>query len=311
MKKVISLLLVIMLCLSLCACEGETSGTQSEPTIIANEEIIFESTQSGETTISENNDMCIADVLLEVSRTTKDNLGNEDTEALYQYYYGEKGEISAVRISWQITANEWDASYDVDGMWGYFENEYDESGRVSSISVYPSSEKERMEATITISYDGNGNIISEHVLTNDGEYTNLYSYDEMNRVIQKTYTKSSSQYYITDYEYDEMGNLIQKTSTGYSNKDSIGHPNEDKTTVYTLDDVGLVVSSTTVQKYYVFDWEKTTNTTYVYDENGRLIQEHTTCGDFIDSNGEIAEKSKYASYIVDYSYGDYIIGSES
>ncbi len=220
-----------------------------------------------------------------------------EVQNVYYHNFDDKGNLtSVVNYQWRPAYSDWSLSDSI----AY---EYDDKG----YCIVEVGGRDTYKYT----YDENGNIISEHVLTNDGEYTNLYSYDEMNRVIQKTYTKSSSQYYITDYEYDEMGNLIKKTSTGYSNKDSIGHPNEDKITLYTLDDVGLVVSSTTVQKYYVFDWEKTTNTTYIYDENGRLIQEHTTCGDFIDSNGEIAEKSKYASYIVDYSYGDYIIGSES
>lgn len=163
---------------------------------------------------------------------------------------------------------------------GQYYYTYDTEGRISS--------KTTTNGTIyTVTYDERGLLTSEK--SSRGTY--LYSYNDNKQLIKKTYSSEYSDI-VTTYKYNEKGELIEEVQLD-------GLYGDDKTT-YTYDEQGRIIAERSVLVY----GEQQINPgyenpyydkTYVYNENGELIQ---TITDIYSHNG-----GKTTQEIIDYTYG--------
>lgn len=120
----------------------------------------------------------------------------------------------------------------------------------------------------------NGSRISkmEDTVLNMKLGTNNYSYDSMGRIVSNTYSSKNTTSNYRTYMYDQYGQLIRENNEGL-----------DKTFVYEYDSIGNIISvkeydftlsntpsGTCTEKSYTY------NTTYNYDNSGRLLREYCT-----------------------------------
>lgn len=120
----------------------------------------------------------------------------------------------------------------------------------------------------------NGSRISkmEDTVLNMKLGTNNYSYDSMGRIVSNTYSSKNTTSNYRTYMYDQYGQLIRENNEGL-----------DKTFVYEYDSIGNIISvkesdftlsntpsGACTEKSYTY------NTTYNYDNSGRLLREYCT-----------------------------------
>ncbi len=141
---------------------------------------------------------------------------------------------------------------------------YDKNGQIvteKSSQKYVSIDGEPSEWNIiTYSYDKNGNV---KTVTDSIGGMIEYSYDAMGRVVQESVRMENEKYIITGYEYDNCGNLVRsRNQVDAQELDEGGTGTVQASTVMKYDKNGNVIKQTTPEGYV---------TTYVYDDNNRLI----------------------------------------
>lgn len=255
----------------------------------------------------------VENVLVKTTSTAMDNMGNENTSDYQTYFYDEAGTLTMENLEWSAAEQRWEKLITKSG---YYRYSYGEAGKITGIKI-TDREGTNTYAVVTPTYDAAGNMISESIVDNNGEYLFTYSYDAAGNRIQMDYASDYYDYSIL-YTYDEAGRIIQKDMYRYTYPiNDIQHTDCHEATVYTYDASGiLTAASTTIQG---FGWtysgagfepylryEKLDTVTYTHDGEGRMIQEAWQYGQTQYNDGEI-DKPDYISRVINYVYEDYYI----
>ncbi len=232
----------------------------------------------------------VKDKLLEVATVAVDHMGNERTGTDGIYEYNKKGQMIY--------------SYDKETAERYYgiekspssialNYEYDEKGVISRITEGSGSS---VYAVLTPSYDAAGNMTSVHIKTNNGEWTNYFTYDAAGKLIKADYSvyqKPTEINRTTTYTYDAAGNLV---SAICEDADKYGYVYGYE---YSYDAAGNRAQRVH-KRYYKGDreatWENAAADTYIYsyDATGKLV-----------SAKRVNERdTSYASYELTYEYAD-------
>ena len=157
--------------------------------------------------------------------------------------------------------------------------------------------------SITRTFDDNGNVLTTHFETSDGEWnTYTYTYDDQNRQLTEGYRSSGGSDTLLTYTYDAKGNIISEISLskgkknrevqrtydekGLLSRESVcrlnadGSLNYSSATDFTYDEKGNVLSQCQVDLDGY--WSKLEST---YTADGKLLTERTE-----DSDGYTAAK---------------------
>ena len=242
----------------------------------------------------------VEDQLLSYNYTSVDHMNNEyksSTNTLYEYNelgqvvcYSDYGELQ--RLYGGYSSN---AFYT-----------YDDAGRISEIKLgYTNS----VDAILTPVYDENGNMVSAHVVNNDGEYDINYTYDDQNRLVEMrrpyvSYDDPEKYYYSYNYTYDAAGDLLKRVYSYVYN----GEVQDEYINEYTYDTNGNMVKETSTYNYHD-TWNDVITRTYTHvaecicDENGNVIQKNWVYGNTIYSDGD-ENRADNASATYNYTYGD-------
>ena len=186
----------------------------------------------------------------------------------------------------------------------YLEYEFDDAGKLVLANL---SVGEKTIAVITPEYDEKGNIVKVTTLAKGKTYTQVYEYDDQNRVNAATrhkyffddsgaffvssaildceysydkedrvieeiiYSGSSIAYTKMTYMYNKKGFLVEKIRTIVITQGVYGQSNPTERTTYTYDENGKLISESFMGK----DKE------YFYDDNGYLIKETEKVGKYL------------------------------
>ena len=316
MKKTISLLLALVMCLSLCACGGgnDTPETKGNEENNAPTESQVETTDAPEAT---------EDPAIEAEREKQYNTAltkletsmfNSQSAAFKEAYeilsqLGDYKDAQAYLARFTIIPNvclmethskanafgEEEYSYSID--YGYNADgkvAYDAKGCSDSIdpqatrTIYTYKEglvieEVRVMGTMTdqkvsITYDELGNAIQKDYLNADGTTsTQTFTYDDMGRLTTMMWVESN---FIYEYTYDDNGVLIRVVGEG-------NHATE--TTEYSYDTDGNLVNESITLK--VPGAKQFSSKSYFY-ENGNLVR--------VEENSE-----QNGLVVITYTYGDY------
>ena len=194
------------------------------------------------------------------------------------------------------------------GLSGKREYTMNDAGQVTEIR-YSSNGIVNHLATLT--YDENGNKITETVTDTDGDsFDILYTYDEANRL---TRIDCNTHYPSTyEYIYSPDGKLAESK---YSQKCGCLYT---ETTVYSYDESGNLISGIVTNDTWSNDFfvseqhvERTRQSQYTFtcDEEGNIVQidivkgdEYYVAGMFA---GEVSSKASYALITINIAYGNY------
>lgn len=173
---------------------------------------------------------------------------------------------------------------------GFFEFEYDESGRLSkrkmpdditeSYSYNKSGSLESIDyvaqnkkCSLRYRYDEAGNRIEKTEITDsvsDSQFRTEYGYDKLNRIV---YAKTGDD--VTTFEYDDYGNLILKKQNGfeisyeYNGQNQLIYSSENGGTTYSYDNRGNMISVSDSEKELHFSYNAANKLEKVYDGNGK------------------------------------------
>lgn len=249
---------------------------------------------------------------LYANRTSKDNMGNENTNDNKVFYYDENGTLTMEYKNSSAANQVWEEFYNNSG---YYRYTYDESGKVIETKI-TDRENTSVYAVVTPTYDANGYLVSETIVDNYGEYVFNYTNDANGNRIQMDYINDWDNYSVY-YTYDEAGKLIQKDKCRNSTLNDAPYVDTQTTTVYTYDEAGNCTALTSNYEDNDFRWENggyvfyvyaqsTKTASYTYDVDGNLMQEVWNYGETVYYNGD-TDKPSTISATVDYIYGDYYI----
>ena len=254
----------------------------------------------------------LADKQLSATRSTVDNMGNENSDTYTTWYYDAEGTLTSANYEWSAAQQNWEGLYTQSGTYNYT---YNDAGVVTEtrITNYDGSD---VYAIVTPSFDDKGNMISETIVDNNGERVFHYSYDS-NGNLTKTEYKGDWESYGIIYNYDDAGKLISKERHTYGTANDEQYSRNIKTTAYTYDASGNLASATVTYTSIGYRWdsqgitfytssEKIDNVTYTTDAQGRVIQEDWQYGETTYKEGN-PDKPDNTSATIEYSYGDYYI----
>ena len=226
----------------------------------------------------------LPNMLTSITAKSTNPLG-EVVETLYaSYIYDAKGNLKNNHGPIDLTIlgfDETSAAYANE----YLQYEFDDSGKLVLANLIV---REKTIAVITPEYDEKGNIIKVITKGDNTTFTQLYEYDDQNRLVKK----SKTQYYFDEYtnisragyslsytySYDEKGRLVEETQMQTNAWFPIGQTPTPAKTIYRYNDMGKLI-----EKAYSYK----SPTTYSYDENGNLIKESYRSNDkeyFYDEN---------------------------
>ena len=249
---------------------------------------------------------------LNTSRTAVDNMGNENDWDGTSWFYDENGVVLVEYIS----------PYDAEALWeglftnsGYYRYTYNDAGVITETRI-TDRENENVYAVIVPTYDASGNLISETITTNNGEYNFSYTYDSNGNRAQMDYSSKWDDYSVV-YAYNDQGKLIQKDRYRYDYQNETQIVDTQKTTVYTYDASGKLISADITTQDFGWRYssagfetfqhsEKKDSVSYSYNTDGLLSQEVWKFGETVNKNNEVT-KPQYTTQIIDYFYGDYYI----
>ena len=230
---------------------------------------------------------------------------NNSTTTANQYTYDGDVLIQYVRYSYDVMGNEvWEKS----NTGVETTKEYDELNRLTSVTVTNGS----LSQTTTYVYDDAGNVLQEIA----PDITTISSYDKQGRRLSKTITKNNISS-ATTYTYDgvDSNSHLQTTITDPLNRQKtleydlsnrlVKETNQGKTTVYTYDGNGNMLTSTltdtafsgqSAETVYTYDslnrisrvqYSPNYYIDYTYDDNGNKTQEKLT------ENGNVTNTIDY------------------
>ena len=218
----------------------------------------------------------LPDLLMSITNTKIDNLGNVAENCPYNdYYIDEFGRISFYDSKF---------SYDERGTLTEYNNpiikflgiahyryeykyEYDNIGNITKVKAIRWG---AVEIIAIPEYDANGNIVKATIQTDKDTYTNIYTYDAKNRLIaaeKATMDSYGNFFYPTSYtyHYDETGNLTEENYL-YTNEREYRYQ-----ITYSYDENGNCTEMNYSGKTrWLDDYEG--KITYAYDENGYLVE---------------------------------------
>ena len=205
MKKLITLLLAGMLCITAAAC----SGTQKTAT-------------SDTAQTAEQEDLVVSEKYYNVyAYDEKDpNEKAEDTVTVYEYDFDSEGHPTktTAKINGKVEKvkeTEYDAAGNI-----VKQTAFDADGDKISVNAYEYNDNNKtkfvtnsvdgkVSSEITYSYDENEYLISEHYQADDYSYTIKYKNDKDGKALTSTqYDENGNVVMKTTYEYDSDGRLI-------------------------------------------------------------------------------------------------------
>ncbi len=230
----------------------------------------------------------------------------QDVEIVYEsYIYDEKGNVKNNNGPLDLTIlgfDETSAAYANE----YLQYKFDDAGKLVLANLIV---RGNTIATIIPEYDEKGNIIRVTTSGKNQTFTQIYAYDDQNRLIEK----SKKEYYFDEYgnfsgmgiganytySYDENGRLAEEISmSGVA-----GYIESPRKTTYSYNDMGKLSVKTI--SYDVSVWNSSTHTNtiettkrttiYTYDKNGNLIKETYMNNDkeyFYDENGYLVKETE-------------------
>lgn len=267
---------------------------------------------------------CLQDVLLKQIRTRTDNMENVNDNGTSEYTYDIDGNV--VKTTYQSDAFELVES----NPWGLSGTEvytYDDTGVLTQIK-YMSGDN--VNSIVTLTYDGNGNVVNEHIKENDGEWDITYAYDDQGRLVTIGMPSDwdDSTRYEWNYTYDSDGNMVKEEYVCWDYRSSYDREFVDykKIREFTYDSNGGLVSGSYKYENWGWDthhdWQTDTYTfeEYIYsekldqysfttDEQARPLSQTILYGDTIcvhgDNAGQVTDTPSYVSQTVEFIYGDY------
>lgn len=254
----------------------------------------------------------VEDQLVKTNRSTVDNMGNTGTNEGDVWYYDANGILVTKYVGWNSSRTIWEDLYSKSG---YYRYTYNDAGLITETKV-TDQENTSVYAQIIPTYDASGNVLSETITDNNGQYVFNYAYDANGNRTEMTYSDDWYDYAVV-YTYDNAGNLIQKDRYSYDDLNDEQIVSFQKTTVYNRDAAGSLVSATVTAQDFNWRWvnggyeiyvysEKVNTASYTNDDQGRLIQEIWQYGETVYEDGE-TQKPDYTTETIDYVYGDYYI----
>ena len=219
------------------------------------------------------------DLILETDQYTVDEgeeaIVGSTIETSYQYTYDHEGRITKKITETTLGSSTSEYTYNEQGdlicektvndlgtvQTGEFAYVYSENGEIARITEVKNSYR---VSSCDETYDEQGNLTSRQSVSAMDTVSNssVYTYDDLNRPIQKVHTDSDGRSYTYTYEYDERNNLTKKTRT---------YPSGTVTTfVYTYDDMDREIKSV------VTTGKDRTVTETEYDHHGNVIKRTET-----------------------------------
>lgn len=219
------------------------------------------------------------DLILETAQYTvgegEDAIVGNTIETSYQYTYDHEGRITKKITETALGSSTSEYTYNEQGdlicektvndlgtvQTGEFAYVYSENGEISRITEVKNSYR---VSSCDETYDEQGNLTSQQSVSamDTASNSSVYTYDDLNRPIQKVHTDSDGRSYTYTYEYDERNNLTKKTRT---------YPSGTVTTfVYTYDDMDREIKSV------VTTGKDRTVTETEYDHHGNVIKRTET-----------------------------------
>lgn len=219
------------------------------------------------------------DLILETDQYTvgegEEAIVGNTIETSYQYTYDHEGRITKKITVTALGSSTSEYTYNEQGdlicektvsdlgavQTSEFAYVYSENGEISRITEVINSYR---VSSCDETYDEQGNLTSQQSVSAMDTVSNssVYTYDDLNRPIQKVHTDSDGRSYTYTYEYDERNNLTKKTRT---------YPSGTVTTfVYTYDDMDREIKSV------VTTGKDRTVTEREYDHHGNVIKRTET-----------------------------------
>jgi hypothetical protein len=219
------------------------------------------------------------DLILETDQYTvgegEEAIVGNTIETSYQYTYDHEGRITKKITETAFGSSTSEYTYNEQGdlicektvsdlgavQSSEFAYVYSENGEISRITEVKNSYR---VSSCDETYDEQGNLTSQQSVSAMDTVSNssVYTYDDLNRPIQKVHTDSDGRSYTYTYEYDERNNLTKKTRT---------YPSGTVTTfVYTYDDMNREIKSV------VTTGKDRTVTEREYDHHGNVIKRTET-----------------------------------
>ena len=219
------------------------------------------------------------DLILETDQYTvgegEETIVGNTLETSYQYTYDHEGRIARKITVTALGSSTSEYTYNEQGdlicektvsdlgavQISEFAYVYSENGEATRITEVINSYR---VSSCDETYDEQGNLTSQQSVSAMDTVSNssVYTYDDLNRPIQKVHTDSDGRSYTYTYEYDERNNLTKKTRT---------YPGGTVTTfVYTYDDMNREIKSV------VTTGTDRTVTEREYDHHGNVIKRTET-----------------------------------
>lgn len=250
--------------------------------------------------------------LIRTTRSTIDNMGNENTDDNSSWFYDENGALVVEYLSWYDAQMRWEGLYSQNG---YCRFTYNDAGVITETRI-TDRENESVYAVIVPTYDNAGNLITETITDNNGEYVFSYSYDSNGNCTQMDYSDKWYDYSVV-YTYNDQGQLIQKDRYIYDEYMEYRYVDVLKTTVYTYDASGKLESAEITNQNFGWTYSgagfetflsssKTDSISYSYNAEGLMTQEVWSYGETVNKDGEVT-KPDNTSATIDYIYSDYYI----
>ena len=214
MKKMITLLLAGMLCVTAAACSGSQEIAKTDDTASADSAPITEAA-----------DLVVSEKYYNVYAYDAENPDQkaQDTVTVYEYEFDSQGHPTKTTEKvdgkvQNVRAMAYDAAgnvvtqtvYDPEGSKTYFyEFTYDEDNRKTKFVTH--SIGSGIDSDITYSYDENGYLIAESYQTEGYSYTIEYENDEDGKKLASIQSDDNNIVYKTECEYDSDGRLNRET----------------------------------------------------------------------------------------------------